>query len=47
MQPGTPEISTCPNCGGVLEETSSAGLGCLSCLLRAALAAAEKHGFTI
>jgi eukaryotic-like serine/threonine-protein kinase len=34
MQPGTPEISTCPVCGGALEETSAGGLGCMVCLLR-------------
>ena len=35
MQPGAPEVSTCPNCGGVLEKTTSGELGCMSCLLRA------------
>ena len=35
MQPAAPEVSTCPNCGGVLEETPGGGLGCISCLLRA------------
>ena len=35
MQPAAPEVSTCPNCGGVLEETPGGGLGCMSCLLRA------------
>jgi hypothetical protein len=35
MQPAPPEISICPNCGGVLERTSSGELGCMSCLLRA------------
>src|SRR6187549_1751528 len=35
MQPGAPDISTCPKCGGVLEETPGGGLGCMSCLLRA------------
>jgi serine/threonine protein kinase len=34
MQPAAPEISTCPDCGGVLEETSGGGLGCMVCLLR-------------
>src|SRR6478672_927885 len=35
MQPAAPEVSTCPNCGGVLEKTTSGELGCMSCLLRA------------
>src|SRR5262245_62029454 len=35
MQPRSQQISTCPNCGGVLEETSGGELGCMSCLLRA------------
>src|SRR5215831_18277189 len=35
MQPAPPEASTCPNCGGVLEKTTSGELGCMSCLLRA------------
>jgi serine/threonine protein kinase len=34
MQPAAPEISTCPDCGGALEKTSSGGLGCTLCLLR-------------
>jgi serine/threonine protein kinase len=34
MQPAAPEISTCPDCGSVLEETSGGGLGCMVCLLR-------------
>src|SRR5262249_18728972 len=34
MQPAVPEISTCPNCGSVLEKTPSGELGCMSCLLR-------------
>src|SRR5262245_25905059 len=37
MQPAPPEASTCPNCGGVLEETPSGGLGCMSCLLGAGI----------
>src|SRR5215510_13198976 len=37
MQPAAPEISTCPNCGGVLEKTPSGELGCMSCLLRAGI----------
>ncbi|MFL6596931.1 MAG: protein kinase domain-containing protein, partial [Chthoniobacterales bacterium] len=42
MQPAPPEISTCPNCGGVLEETPGGGLGCMSCLLRAAIGSEEE-----
>src|SRR6266481_4615204 len=34
MQPPAQEISTCPVCGGPLEETSGGGLGCMVCLLR-------------
>jgi serine/threonine protein kinase len=34
MQPAAPEISTCPDCGGALEKTSSGGLACMLCLLR-------------
>src|SRR6516225_7385755 len=37
MQPPSEQISTCPNCGGVLEETPGGGLGCISCLLRAGI----------
>ena len=37
-----PEISTCPNCGGVLEETPGGGLGCMSCLLRAGIGSEEE-----
>src|SRR5215831_7222998 len=37
MQPASPEVPTCPNCGGVLEETASGGLRCLSCALRAGI----------
>src|SRR6266567_719254 len=34
MQPAALEISTCPACGRVLEETSGGGRGCMVCLLR-------------
>jgi serine/threonine protein kinase len=34
MEPVAPESSTCPDCGGALEKTSSGGLGCTLCLLR-------------
>jgi serine/threonine protein kinase/Flp pilus assembly protein TadD len=42
MQPALPQGSTCPNCGGLLEETPSGGLGCLSCLLRAGIGSEEE-----
>src|SRR5512132_1541211 len=42
MQPAAPEVSTCPNCGGVLEETPSGGLGCMSCLLRPGIGSEEE-----
>ena len=42
MQPAAPELSTCPNCGGVLEETPGGGLGCMSCLLRAGIGSEEE-----
>src|SRR4029077_10758862 len=34
MQPTAREISTCPDCGQTLEETSGGRLGCIACLLR-------------
>src|SRR6266850_316848 len=42
MQPAPQEISTCSNCGGVLEETAGGELGCMSCLLRAGLGSEEE-----
>jgi hypothetical protein len=42
MQPALPEVPTCPNCGGLLEETPSGGLGCMSCLLRAGIGSEEE-----
>src|SRR5206468_2784395 len=42
MQPASPGASTCPTCGGVLEETSGGGLGCMSCLLRAGIGSEEE-----
>ena len=42
MQPAAPEVSTCPTCGGVLEETSGGGLGCMSCLLRAGIGSEDE-----
>src|SRR5215472_14850079 len=41
MQPQD-ESSTCPTCGGVLEETSGGGLGCMVCLLRAGMGAGDE-----
>jgi len=42
MQPAVPEISTCPNCGSVLEKTPSGELGCMSCLLRVGIGSEEE-----
>ncbi len=42
MQPAPQEISTCSNCGGVLEQTPGGGLGCMSCLLRAGIGSEEE-----
>src|SRR6185436_16489090 len=42
MQPASPEVPTCPNCGGVLEETPSGRVGCMSCLLRAGIGSEEE-----
>src|SRR6476620_334859 len=42
MQPAAPEVSTCANCGGVLDETPGGGLGCMSCLLRAGIGSEEE-----
>jgi serine/threonine protein kinase/tetratricopeptide (TPR) repeat protein len=42
MQPTPQEISTCSNCGGVIEETPGGGLGCISCLLRAGIGSEEE-----
>jgi serine/threonine protein kinase len=36
------QISTCPTCGGVLEEASGGGLGCMSCLLHAGIGSEEE-----
>src|SRR5262245_16576347 len=41
MQPAPPEASTCPNCGSVLQETLSGGLGCMSCLWHAGIGGQE------
>src|SRR6516164_7013747 len=42
MQPPSEQISTCPNCGGVLEKTSAGELCCMSCLLRAGISSEEE-----
>jgi hypothetical protein len=42
MQPRSEQTSTCPNCGGVLEKTSSGELGCMTCLLRAGIGREEE-----
>src|SRR5215475_11287111 len=42
MQPAGSEVSTCPNCGGVLEKTVGGELGCMSCLLRAGIGSEEE-----
>ena len=42
MQPPAREISTCPTCGAVLEETPGGGLSCVSCLLRAGIGSGEE-----
>jgi predicted Ser/Thr protein kinase len=42
VQPTAPKISTCPTCGGPLEETSNGELGCIVCLLRAAIGSEEE-----
>jgi hypothetical protein len=42
MQPRSQQISTCPNCGGVLEETPGGELGCMSCLLKAGIGSEEE-----
>src|ERR1700757_3053259 len=42
MQPPAQRISTCPTCGGVLEETAGGGLGCMVCLLRVGIGGEEE-----
>jgi len=41
MQPPSQQISTCANCGGVLDETPGGGLGCMFCLLHAGIGSEE------
>src|SRR5262245_5223371 len=42
MQPAPLGVSTCPSCGGVLEETPGGGLGCMFCLLHAGIGSEEE-----
>src|SRR5215813_4546487 len=42
MQPHSEQTSTCPNCGGVLEETSAGEVRCMSCALRAGIGSEEE-----
>src|SRR5215831_15406752 len=42
MQPPARQISTCPTCGSVLEETFGGGLGCMFCLLHAGIGSEEE-----
>jgi len=42
MQPTRPEVSTCPNCGGVLQETSGGVGGCMVCLLQAGIGTEQE-----
>src|SRR6266478_7274763 len=42
MQSSSQQISTCPNCGSALEETSGGGGGCKFCLLQAGIGSQEE-----
>jgi len=42
VQTPSQQIPTCPNCGGVLEETSAGEFGCMSCLMRAGIGSEEE-----
>src|SRR5215468_8765176 len=42
MQRPSPQISTCSNCGGVLEKTSVGELFCMACLLCAGIGSEEE-----
>jgi serine/threonine protein kinase len=42
MQSPSQQISTCANCGAVLEETPGGGLGCMFCLLQAGIGSEEQ-----
>jgi serine/threonine protein kinase/Tfp pilus assembly protein PilF len=42
MQPPSEQISTCPNCGGVIEQIPSGEPGCMFCLLQAGISSEEE-----
>src|SRR5215475_6917782 len=42
MRTPAQQIPTCPNCGGVLEETSAGEFGCRACLLRAGIGSEQE-----
>src|SRR5206468_7113040 len=42
MQSPSQQISTCPNCGGVIEQTPGGGGGCMFCLLQAGIRSEEE-----
>jgi hypothetical protein len=42
MQSPSQQTLTCPNCGGVLEETFGGELGCMPCLLLAGIGSEEE-----
>src|SRR5438045_6726913 len=42
MQSPSQQISTCPNCGGVIEQTPGGEPGCMFCLLQAGIRSEEE-----
>src|SRR5438046_2309796 len=44
MQSSSQQISTCPNCGGVIEQTPGGEPGCMFCLLQAGIRSEEDAG---
>jgi TolB-like protein/serine/threonine protein kinase len=42
MQPAQQQISTCPNCGGAIEETLGGEVGCMFCLLQAGIGSEKE-----
>src|SRR5436190_23203638 len=42
MQSPSQQISTCPNCGGVIEQTPGGEPGCMFCLLQAGIGSREE-----
>src|SRR5438067_364803 len=42
MQSPSQQISTCPNCGGVIEQTPGGEPGCMFCLLQAGIGSEEE-----